>query len=159
MFSFFKSKAKPQTPAEPAVEAESVAESKAELEPEAAVQAEAEIAPSEDAVTPEKEPEQPPAKSLSWAARLKQGLSRTREQLGKQLSSVFGRHVKIDDELYEELETILLSADVGIDATTFLLEDLRKRVKRTDSGLRNRLIQDKAFGCSDRLVQNKTFRR
>ena len=77
-----------------------------------------------------KEESQPQEKSLGWAARLKQGLSRTREQFGKQLSTLFSSHAKIDEALYEELETILLSADVGVDATTYLLEDLRKRVKR-----------------------------
>jgi len=76
------------------------------------------------------EDSQPKEKSVSWAAKLKQGLARTREQFGKQLSTLFRSHAKIDDELYEELETILLSADVGVDATTYLLEDLRKRVKR-----------------------------
>ena len=66
----------------------------------------------------------------SWAQRLKQGLSRTREQLGKQLTSLFSRGGKIDADLYDELETILLSADVGVDATQYLLDSLRQRVKK-----------------------------
>jgi fused signal recognition particle receptor len=78
-------------------------------------------------------PEQPE----NWAAKLRQGLARTRDQMGKQLAGLFGSHRKIDEELYEELETILLSADAGVDATTFLLEDVRRRVKKdglSDSG-------------------------
>ena len=78
-------------------------------------------------------PEQPE----NWAAKLRQGLARTRDQMGKQLAGLFGSHRKIDEDLYEELETILLSADAGIDATTFLLEDVRRRVKKdglSDSG-------------------------
>ncbi len=63
-------------------------------------------------------------------ARLKEGLARTRAQLGQRLSGLFSSHGRIDDELYEELETILLSSDVGVDATQYLLDDLRKRVKR-----------------------------
>ncbi|MDD4928854.1 MAG: signal recognition particle-docking protein FtsY [Gallionella sp.] len=61
----------------------------------------------------------------SWIDRLKSGLSRT----GNQLADLFGRGGKIDDELYEELETILITADVGMDATRALLADLRRHVK------------------------------
>ena len=54
--------------------------------------------------------------------------------LGKQLSGILGSG-KIDENLYEELETGLLTADVGINATTWLLSALRKQVKR--EGLTN----------------------
>lgn len=60
-----------------------------------------------------------------WVKRLKSGLART----GGQLSALFKRGGKIDDGLYEELETILITADVGMDATLFLLADLRHQVK------------------------------
>jgi fused signal recognition particle receptor len=66
---------------------------------------------------------------LSWAERLKQGLARTRGQLGGQLSVLFGGG-KIDEAVYEELETILLTADVGVGATQALLEEVRAQVKR-----------------------------
>lgn len=82
---------------------------------------------------PELEPEAPAPKeekTLSWAQRLKQGLSRTRNQLGKQIGGLFGMHAKIDEALYEELESILLTSDVGIEATQALLDTLRARVKR-----------------------------
>lgn len=65
----------------------------------------------------------------SWAERLKQGLAKTRNQLGSQLSGIFGGG-KIDAEVYEELETILLTSDVGIAATEYLLDDIKNRVKR-----------------------------
>jgi len=67
--------------------------------------------------------------SLSWAERLKQGLARTRGQLGGQLSALFGGG-KIDEAVYEELETILLTADVGVSATQALLDEVRALVKR-----------------------------
>jgi len=86
---------------------------------------------------PELEPQAPTpapatetAKPLNWAQRLKQGLSRTRNQLGKQIGGLFGLHAKIDEALYEELETILLTSDVGVEATHALLATLRARVKR-----------------------------
>jgi fused signal recognition particle receptor len=65
----------------------------------------------------------------SWAERLKQGLARTRDNFGSSLGSLFGGG-KIDEAVYEELETILLTADVGVGATQTLLEEVRKEVKR-----------------------------
>ena len=76
--------------------------------------------------TPDAKPDNRAAKpGNGWIARLKSGLART----GSQLTGLFGRGGKIDDDLYEELETILISADVGMDATGALLADLRRYVK------------------------------
>jgi fused signal recognition particle receptor len=72
----------------------------------------------------------PAAPRLGWAQRLKQGLAKTRNKLGGQLSGLFGVGRKIDAELFEELETILITADVGVDATHALLDTLQKRVRR-----------------------------
>ena len=66
---------------------------------------------------------------LSWRERLFKGLAKTRAQLGGKLKSLFSRG-KVDDELLEELETLLLTSDVGIEATTHLLEELKKAAKR-----------------------------
>jgi fused signal recognition particle receptor len=60
----------------------------------------------------------------SWSERLKAGLSRTRAQLG----GLFGR--RIDEEMLEELETTLLMADVGVEATQYLLDELASAVRR-----------------------------
>jgi fused signal recognition particle receptor len=62
----------------------------------------------------------------SWMARLGNGLRRT----GQSISTVF-TGTKIDDDLYEELETALLMADAGVQATEYLLKDLKQRVKET----------------------------
>ena len=62
----------------------------------------------------------------SWMARLGQGLRRT----GQSISTVF-TGTKIDEALYEDLETALLMADTGVQATEYLLADLKKRVKDT----------------------------
>lgn len=66
----------------------------------------------------------------SWAQRLKQGLSRTRGALTGQIAGLFGIGAKIDEALFEELETVLLSADVGVEATQHLTDRLRARVKK-----------------------------
>jgi fused signal recognition particle receptor len=63
----------------------------------------------------------------SWTDRLKSGLAKTRNRLGKNLAGLFGGG-KIDEELYEELETVLLTADMGVDATEHLLKEVRARV-------------------------------
>ena len=60
----------------------------------------------------------------SWGERLKAGLSRTRAQLG----GLFGR--RIDEEMLEELETTLLMADVGVEATQYLLDELKAAIRR-----------------------------
>jgi fused signal recognition particle receptor len=66
----------------------------------------------------------------SWLARLRTGLSATREKLGSQLSALLGRHATIDEALYEELETLLLACDIGIASTQYLLEQARLRAAR-----------------------------
>ena len=65
-----------------------------------------------------------PAKN-SWISRLKQGLSRT----GKTIGSLFVG-VKVDESLFEELETALIMADAGVEATEKLLSALRAKVKK-----------------------------
>jgi fused signal recognition particle receptor len=67
--------------------------------------------------------------NIGFAQRLKQSLSKTRNLLGSQLNSLFGGG-KIDAEIYEELESILITSDIGVAATQKLLESLKKRVKR-----------------------------
>ena len=99
---------------EPAIEAESEAESEAEPE------AEPEPEPSAAAAAVAKK---------SWTERLKAGLARTRNQIGGGLASLFGLR-KIDEDLLEELESTLLMADCGVDATQHLIDDLRRRWKR-----------------------------
>lgn len=63
----------------------------------------------------------------SWAERLKTGLAKT----GRQMAELFGAG-KIDEALYEELETALLMADCGVSATQSLIEDVRKQVSLRD---------------------------
>lgn len=62
--------------------------------------------------------------------RLKQRLWRTREGLGRGLAQLFSTRKTVDDELLEEIETLLLSADVGIEATTAIITDLKEGVQR-----------------------------
>jgi len=86
--------------------------------------------PSETAPAAAPDETVPAAPRLNWAQRLKQGLAKTRNKLGGQLSGLFGVGRKIDAELFEELETILITADIGIDATHAMLDTLQKKVRR-----------------------------
>jgi fused signal recognition particle receptor len=65
------------------------------------------------------------AESTSWLSRLTGSLART----GGQLTALLVPGGRIDEDLYEELETILITADVGMDATRTLLADVRRQVK------------------------------
>lgn len=69
------------------------------------------------------------APERSWRERLKAGLARTRAQFGGKLKTIFSRG-KVDDELLEELESLLLTSDVGMEATQHLLGELKARAKR-----------------------------
>ena len=64
---------------------------------------------------------------LGWAARLKQGLTKSRDKMAKSLAGVFGGG-QIDEDLYEELETVLITSDMGMEATEYLMKDVRNRV-------------------------------
>lgn len=74
--------------------------------------------------------EAPDEERRSWAARLRDGLAATRARLGGQLAQIFAAGGKVDEAFFEELETILLSCDVGVAATQRLLEDTRARVRK-----------------------------
>ena len=82
------------------------------------------------------------APQLSWRERLKAGLARTRSQFGGKLKSIFSRG-KVDEDLLEELEALLLTSDVGMEATQHLLDELKARAKRetidTPEGIQNAL--------------------
>ncbi|MGE8702085.1 MAG: signal recognition particle receptor subunit alpha, partial [Achromobacter sp.] len=80
-------------------------------------------APAVPAV-PEPAPAEAPKKA-SWLSRLKQGLSRT----GQSIGGIFVG-VKVDENLFEELESALIMADAGLEATEKLLTALRARVKK-----------------------------
>jgi fused signal recognition particle receptor len=75
-------------------------------------------------LVPDLPPPPPPEQKKAWLERLKTGLAKT----STSLSTLFVG-AKIDDELYEELESALLMADSGVEATQFLLDTLKRKVK------------------------------
>lgn len=84
--------------------------------------------PIAESSVPEPVAEAKPNK-LGFFARLKQGLSKTRQNLGGGLFDLF-RGKQIDDDLFEELETHLLMADVGVETTMKIIDSLTKSASR-----------------------------
>jgi len=110
MFSFFKKKSPPvEVPSPPATPARPLSQP---------------AAPTPTPTPAQPEPAPTPAARQGWMDRLKAGLRKT----GSSITTVF-TGTRIDDELYEELETALLVADTGVKATEYLLQDLKRRVK------------------------------
>ncbi len=102
MFSFFKKKSTPTSPTPPTATAPAA------------------LASETPAATPER-PER-----TGWLTKLKNGLRKT----GAGIATVF-TGTRIDEALYEDLESALLMADSGVKATQFLLDDLKRRVKES----------------------------
>ncbi|WPN97995.1 signal recognition particle-docking protein FtsY [Pseudomonas sp. MUP55] len=76
--------------------------------------------------------EEPAAETskTGFFARLKQGLSKTSASIGEGMASLFLGKKTIDDELLEDIETRLLTADVGVEATAVIIQSLTQKVAR-----------------------------
>ncbi|WP_434701312.1 signal recognition particle-docking protein FtsY [Pseudomonas sp. D1-36] len=100
------------------------------------------LAPSTPELAPEPEPVvveasapvEPPRpveeSKVGFFARLKQGLSKTSASIGEGMASLFLGKKVIDDELLEDIETRLLTADVGVEATSVIIQSLTQKVAR-----------------------------
>ncbi|PCO06213.1 signal recognition particle-docking protein FtsY [Microbulbifer flavimaris] len=130
----------------------------AETAEEAPERAEEETAEKRQAAAEESdrapaEPQPQPAKKEGFFARIRRGLSRTSSQFAEGMGNLFLGAKEIDDELLEELETQLLMADVGMEATTEIVDRLTARVSRrelNDGEALYRALQDELAG----LLQN-----
>src|SRR5690606_2780651 len=158
--------------AEPLIESEAPADLPAEVALDTPVETLPEIAPAEPVVAmpvsdPEPEPELEPefnpepeievqpavaskvVEKTGFFARLKEGLSKTSASLGEGMASLFLGKKAIDDDLLDELETRLLMADVGVEATTAIVQSLTKRVARkelADSDALYKALQEELAG-------------
>ena len=115
--------------------------SKLDMSPMDVVESDAEAAVSSEFVLPTPAPEMPSepvresenaAPEIGFYARLKRGLSRTGNQLSSGLGTLFLGKKVIDDELLEELESQLLMADMGLEATQRVVTDITGRVSRKE---------------------------
>ena len=66
---------------------------------------------------------------MGFFDRLKEGLSKTKNAIFKQVDNLFKSFVKVDEDMLEELEELLIMADVGVNSTELIIERLRERIK------------------------------
>lgn len=69
-------------------------------------------------------------KNVGFFSKIKNGLTKTRDSFTSNLKNLFTRNVKIDDDLYDELEEILISADIGMTSTVEIVDQLREEIKK-----------------------------
>ncbi|HGM5579172.1 TPA: signal recognition particle-docking protein FtsY [Pseudomonas putida] len=110
------------------------------VEPEPEPVAVAPVAPAPVVVEPEPAPVEPEPvvapvvaseqSKPGFFARLKQGLSKTSASIGEGMASLFLGKKVIDDDLLDEIETRLLTADVGVEATSLIVQNLTQKVAR-----------------------------
>ncbi|HGY9623875.1 TPA: signal recognition particle-docking protein FtsY [Pseudomonas putida] len=90
--------------------------------------------PERPVAEPEPEPAAPAPVTeqakVGFFARLKQGLSKTSASIGEGMASLFLGKKAIDDDLLDEIETRLLTADVGVEATSVIVQNLTQKVAR-----------------------------
>ena len=89
-------------------------------------------APVEAPVEVPAEPVRSEETKAGFFARLKQGLSKTSASIGEGMASLFLGRKAIDDELLDDLETRLLTADVGVEATSVIIQRLTQKVARKE---------------------------
>ncbi len=82
---------------------------------------------------------------MGFFEKLKQGLSKTSKNISSKIDSVLAAFGKIDEELFEELEEALITADIGVDTTLKIIDTLRKDVRQgritQPEEIRNRLVE------------------
>ncbi len=82
------------------------------------------------ALTQDESEVEPTETKKGFFAKLKEGLGKTRQNILGGVDAVLGSFMKIDEDLFEELEETLIMADMGVETTMKIVETLRKRVKR-----------------------------
>lgn len=106
----------------------------------------AEIKPTPEEIREEEIQQKPEEKKAGFFSRLKAGLSKTSNQLTDGVTSIFTKK-KLDDEMLEELENLLITADLGVDAATRFTTNLAKSKfdkEVSDEEVRNALAEDVA---------------
>ncbi|MBQ7976901.1 MAG: signal recognition particle-docking protein FtsY [Clostridia bacterium] len=66
---------------------------------------------------------------MGFFEKLRSGLGKTRDAISQQVNNVFKAFVKVDEELFENLEEALIMADLGVETSTYIIDELRDRVK------------------------------
>ena len=67
---------------------------------------------------------------MGFFSKLKEGLSKTKNSFNEKMNNVFSNFRKVDEELLEELEEVLIMSDVGVETSLKIIDNLRTRIKR-----------------------------
>ena len=67
---------------------------------------------------------------MGFFDKLKEGLNKTKNSFNEKINNVFSNFRKVDEELLEELEEVLIMSDIGVDASTEIISNLRNRIKK-----------------------------
>ena len=121
---------RPADAAEPTPDEEAVEDDTVATPVQPVAEPEPEPEPRADSATAGRE--KPRGEKRGWLARIRAGLGKTRANLTEGLAGLFLGKKQIDDDLMEEIETQLLMADVGIEATTEIIDNLTERVSRKE---------------------------
>lgn len=100
------------------------------------------------------------SESLSFFEKLKSGLSKTRNDMTSKIEGVLKSFQKVDEELFEELEDILVSADIGVNTTMEITDRLRDRVKEekvTDASQIKELLKSEIKGLMKESVSDNSL--
>ena len=122
----------PEPEPEPALAEEAEETPQPEVAEEAAVASEAPALSAELAAVKDKPLDNQDSKKPGFFARIRQGLSKTRSGLTDGLANLLLGKKEIDEDLLEELETQLIMADVGVEATQSIMQRLTDRVSRKE---------------------------
>ena len=88
---------------------------------------------------------------MGFFEKLKQGLFKTKDAIVGKIDNLFKKFVKVDEELFEELEELLISADVGFNTTEAILDELRDTVK--DKRIKDgEEVKEELFAILRRLI-------
>ena len=90
--------------------------------------------------------------------RLGRALSRTREAFSGRLAALFGAGQPLDEQAIESLESLLLSADIGVDASSRIVDAVRRRRRRGADGAALRAaVRETASGIPARVATGRTW--
>lgn len=129
----------PAIESEVKIEEDNAAASDAPSEKEVEEEEAAEEVASESEVTgeeasaeedkPKEDASEEAEEKVGWFKRLKQGLEKTRDDMNYKINDILGNYVKIDDEMMEDLEDLLISSDMGMETTMTLIDRLKETIR------------------------------
>lgn len=98
-----------------------------------------------------------PEKKLGFFEKLKNGLLKTRDNISGKIDNLLLSYKKIDEELFEELEDILISADIGANTTMMLTDELKDKIKR-ENITEPSLIKEKLVEIMNEKINEKNLK-